>query len=139
MPKAHHIFVLVKRLSGKITYCLCWTMALLTLNSSVDIADYKLYRNPDNNANTYVNEMESLVELVVEDIFQQGNKFPEKKNDDTTSNSVLKKGISFQKIMFAEVVKPVPPVEIKIEYIVENLSYTSSFVGDIFIPPPNHV
>jgi hypothetical protein len=41
--------------------------------------------------------------------------------------------------MFAEVVKPVPPVEVKIEYIVENLSYTSSFVGDIFIPPPNHV
>jgi hypothetical protein len=103
----------------------------------VDIADYKLYKNPDSNANTSVNEMESIIELVVEDILQKGNQFPEKKNDDTTSSSVLKKGISFHKVLFANLVKPIPPVEAEIEYITENHIYQSSFVGDIFIPPPN--
>ena len=103
----------------------------------MDIADYKLYANPDNNANTLVNEVESLAELVVETILQKGNKFPEKKNDDTTSTSILKKGTHFQKMQFAMLVKQVPPVEVKIEYFTEDLTYTSSFVGDIIIPPPN--
>lgn len=111
-------------------------LALLTLNSSVDIPDYKLYFNTDAQQNTSVNEMESVAEIVAECIMDMPNEFPEQRNDDTNPNNVEKKN---QTIKYREEFKPLQLFSfVKIEDILPLpvKQYKFNFIREITPPPP---
>lgn len=56
-------------------------IAVLTLNSSVDIPDYLLYKNDTAQNNSSFNEIESVAELVCEHVLDIHGQFPDKKSD----------------------------------------------------------
>lgn len=111
-------------------------MAAAVLNTSVDIPDYKLYRNPDSEHNTRINEMESVAEIVAECVMNMPNEFPEKKNDDHNSAGLEKKVMQFINEEKPENVVPAYIHFTVTEIILPEEFLPAGYISEITPPPP---
>ena len=111
-------------------------MVLATLNVSIDVPDYTYGCNTDAEDNFSVDEIESVAELVCENVLDIHGQFPDKKNDHSGHRHQLKKNssikfndkrfaFSFRKFRLAEQNLPV-----------FQSVYFTYFTKEILSPPP---
>jgi hypothetical protein len=111
-------------------------MSAHLLNVSIDSPDYVIYGN---NEDTCFNEMESIVEVVLEQVLDFENIFMEQEESDTE-----KQGISFLKIQlhtWHHIILKMPFCSLVLKTkVVKSLSQiviNSSFYPEVVSPPPN--
>ena len=112
-------------------------MALVTLNSSIDVPDNLLYHHLSKSSIASVNEMESIAEFVAECVVDSEFEFDEQRNDDNNNSQLAKK------ITPAKFKQDIPDFTL-INRIAKQspilfsncISWDSDFVYEITPPPP---
>lgn len=113
----------------------CLLMAVVVINSSIDVADVLLYPVSSAAHTAPINEMESVVELLAECVLNIEDAFPEQRNDDS-GHFFLKKLSSAKHIQQLKyIIVPVIPYSVISVHPVE-VAANSSLVIDLVSPPP---
>lgn len=110
-------------------------MALLLLNCSADSPDIYSRFIPEN---IYLNDQESLIELVIEKVFYLDNAIPEYDDIDNEESGFGKTGIALDYLLPVPLhfsYKPYFYYTSKQVLLFENL-FVASLYGEIQLPPP---